>query len=104
MAAHPAAPVLGIFCDAHQQFTRARCLDHHNGAVTGGLRQLRIERHQEVQALAGVGVENGEQCGIGAVEIGLIDRNLRGIGLIEPAKSIAFDGAPTLGLQGLVAG
>ena len=87
MAAHAAAPVLGIFCDAHQQFTRARRLDHRNSAIAGGLRQLHIERHQEVQALAVVAVEHGEQCGIGAAEIGLIDRDLCGvlrITLFEP--------------------
>ena len=93
---------VGILCDARQQLARARRLDHCDGAVAHGLCQHRIERHQEVQALAGVGVDDGEQRGIGDVEIGLIERDLRGVDLVKPGQSVAFDGAPALGLQGLV--
>ena len=58
-----------------------------HGAVANLLREHRIERHQEVQPLAGVGIQHREERGVGAVEIGLIERDLRGIDL-DRARSV----------------
>ena len=55
-----------------------------------------------MQALAGVGVDDGEQRGIGDVEIGLIERDLCRVDLVKPGETVALDGAPALGFQGLV--
>ena len=65
MAAHFAAPIFRILSDARQQLAGPCRLDHGDGAVADRLCQLRIERHQEVQALAGVGVDDSEQRRIG---------------------------------------
>ena len=61
VAAHLAAPVVRIVGEARQQLAGAGRFDDGNGAVRSGLRPFGIERHQEVQALAGVGVDDGEE-------------------------------------------
>lgn len=102
MAAHAAAPIVGIIGDARQQLAGTRGLDHRNGTIRDRLRQPRVERYKKVQALAGVGIEHGEERGIRHIEIGLIGRGLRRVDLIEPNESVALDGAPALGAKGLV--
>ena len=74
--AHFAAPIFRILSDSRQQFAGPGRLDHGNGAVAGRLGQLRIERHGDVQALAGVGIDDSEQRRIGAIQIRLVKRDL----------------------------
>ena len=83
VTADAAAPVFRILGHARQQLTGARRLDHSNGAVAHCLCQLRIERHQEMQALTGIGIDDAKECRIGHVQIGLIDRDLRCIDRVE---------------------
>jgi hypothetical protein len=87
---------------ARQQLAGARRFDHGNSAVTGCLCQLRIERHQEVQTFTGVGVDDTEECRIGHVQIGLIDRDLRCVDGVEAFQAVAFDRFPALVLDALV--
>ena len=94
MAAHTAMPVLGIVIGTRQQFAGARRLDDGDGAIAPRLCTLGVERHEEVQTLAGVGVQCGEQRGIGDVEIGLIERDLCGVLRKSFLKSVALDRAP----------
>src|SRR5262245_34035235 len=97
--AHPAAPVVRIVVAMWQQFTGARRLDDSDGAVAPELRPLSVERYGEVQLLTGVGVDRGEQRGVGDVEISLIERDLRRVlreGLLE---SVALERAPVLGID-----
>src|SRR5262249_30425123 len=94
MAAHVAALVPWIFCNARQLLTRARRFDHCHCAVAGRLCQLRVERDQEMQALAGVGIHDAEQRSISPIEIGLINCDLSGVDRIEPGYAVALDCAP----------
>jgi len=73
MGAHFAVPILGIVVGAREQFTGTRRLDDVGRAVGPHLRALGVEWHEEVQLLASVRVRHREQCGIGDVEVGLIE-------------------------------
>ena len=66
---HAAKPMLRVTGEARQQFARARCLDHRDGAIAPHLSALRIERHQQMQPLAGVGVDDRDQRGVRMVEV-----------------------------------
>ena len=72
-------PVIRVVIGARQEFVGAGCCDDIGGAVTPFLRALGIERDQEVQYLARIGVDDGEQCRVGDVAVALIERDLREI-------------------------
>ena len=72
-------PIVRIVIGAVQQFAGACCGDDVGNAITPHLRALGIERHPEMQLLAGVSVDRAEQCRVGQIEISLIERNLRAI-------------------------
>ena len=55
-----------------------------------------------MKTLAGVRVRHREEGGVSAVEVCLIERNLRRVDLIEPNESITFDGAESLGAKRLM--
>ena len=64
---------------ARQQFLRiARPHDLHR-AIAGALGKRCVERHQLAVKLEGVAIERGEQRRVRQLEIGLIERDLRGI-------------------------
>ena len=84
-------PVLGIVIGTRQQFTGARCFDDGDGAVAPRLCALGVERHEEVQTLAGIGVQCGEERGIGDVEIGLVERDLCGVLRKSFLESVALE-------------
>jgi hypothetical protein len=102
MAAHFAAPIVSVFGDAWEEFAHSRCFNHCNGAIAHGLRQLCIERHEEVETLASVGVNDTEQGGIENVEKGLIQSDLRRIDPIESSQTITLDRTKALGLDAFV--
>ena len=57
---------------------------------------------KKMQTLAGIGVDDGEQRGIGEVEIRLVERDLCGVlrkCFLEP---VALDRAPVFGVERLV--
>jgi hypothetical protein len=53
-------PILRIVKAARQQLAGARCFDDGDRAIGPELCALGVESNEEVQALAGVGVEGGE--------------------------------------------
>src|SRR5262249_3526371 len=74
-----------------------RRLDHGDRAVGPNLCLLGIERHQEVKARAGVGVHRGEDRWVlGDLEVGLIQRYLRGVLWIDFLKAVALERTPAL--------
>ena len=102
VAAHPAAPILRIVVSARQQLAGARRLDDGDGTIAPRLCALGVERHEEMQTLAGVGVQRGEERGVGVVEVGLIERDLCGVLRKGFLESVALDRAPVLGVERLV--
>jgi hypothetical protein len=91
---HAAAPIRRIIVGTRQQFTGARRFDDIDGTITPKLRALGVERHDEVQPLTGVSIDCGEQCGIGDIEIGLIEGDLRGVLREGFFETVALDCAP----------
>src|SRR5262249_49306215 len=70
------APIRGIFIGARGQLAGACCLDDVDGAVAPELCALGVERDKKMQPFAGVGINRSEQCGIGNVQLRLIDGHL----------------------------
>ena len=85
-----------------QQLAGARCFDNVGRAVAPQLRALGIERDEEMQPLAGIGVGRGKERGIGNVEIRLIQRYLRGVLREYPFESVALGRLPVFAVDGLV--
>src|SRR5262249_57412584 len=80
-----------------------RRLDHGDRAVGPNLCLLGIERHQEVEACAGVAVHRGEDRWVlGDLEVGLIQRYLRGVLWIGFLKAVALERTPGLIAKALV--
>ena len=65
-------------------------------------RALGVERHPEEQQFTAVDVNGAEQQRIGQIEIGLIERNLRGITGEFLLESVARERAPVLRIERLV--
>src|SRR5262249_49129291 len=97
-----ARPSIRVVIGARQQLAGARRLDDVQGTVGPKLRTLSIERHKEVQPLAGVSVRDREQRGIGDIEIGLIERDLSEISRVLLLEPVALDFSPARSLDALV--
>jgi hypothetical protein len=80
-SAHLAVPVLDVFGDPRQEFARVRHQKDREGAIAHELRQSRVKRHGEMQSFARVGVNDCEQRRIGAIEVSLVQGDLRRIDL-----------------------
>src|SRR5262249_17374612 len=96
VGAHAAAPGFGITEAARQQLPGTCRFDDAHSAVRPKLCALSVERHEKVQPLTRVGVGDGEQRGIGDVEIGLIKCDLRSVLRKSFLESVAFNRAPVL--------
>ena len=79
------AELLSDGCPRKQLLHFARAYDQR-GAVAGTLRKGRIEGDQFAMQLERVAVERREQCRIGQVEIGLIERDLRRVDRSRDAR------------------
>jgi hypothetical protein len=97
-----AAPVVRIVESPRQQLAGTGRLDHSDGAVGSGLRQLRIERPSEVQSLTGISIDDAEQRRIGEIQISLTERYLPGVDGIQTREAVALDRLPALRPETLV--
>src|SRR5271166_3605311 len=98
MRAHAAAPVLRIVIGTRQQFAGARRLDHGDRAVGPRLRLHGVEGDEHVQALAGVGVERGEDRWMfGNVQVALVEPDLRGILWVSSLDAVTLERLPAFG-------
>jgi hypothetical protein len=86
--------ILRIVIGAREQLTGAGRLNNEGGPIAPFLRALGGERYPEVQPLTGVGIGDREQCGIGLVEISLIESDLRGVLRECFLKPVALDRTP----------
>src|SRR5262249_48242128 len=102
MSTETAAPVLGIGSEARQKLAGARRLDYGCGPIGPGLRALGIERHQQVQPLARIGVDDREQRGISDVEVSLIKQDLSVVLRIGLLDAVALDCVPALCSEALM--
>jgi hypothetical protein len=103
MRAHTAAPVFWIVIGARKQFTGTGRRDHRNGAIAPCLRLCGVEWHEDVDALARIGVHGREdRRPLCHVEIGLIDPDLRGVLRVSLLDPIALNRAPALVAERLV--
>src|SRR5262245_54040690 len=102
MSTEAAAPVVGIVSEARQKLAGARRLDYSCSSIGPSLRALGIERHQQVQPLARIGVDDREQCGISDVEVSLIKQDLSVVLRISLLDAVALDCVPALCSEALV--
>src|SRR5262245_51012340 len=102
VAAHAAAKILTVGIEPRQQLAHARRLDHRNRAIARFLRASGVELDGEVQSLAGIGVDHGDQRWISDMEEVLIKRHLRRIAWEHLGQAITLHRAEVLGIERLV--
>ena len=102
VAAHFAVPIIRIVIGTRKQFASTRSLDDCDRAVAPHLCALSVVRHEKMQLLTRVGIRHRKERRIRLVEIGLIERDLRGILRIRLLQPVAFQRAPVLGVDALV--
>ena len=75
---------------------------HLDGAIAHGLGEAGVERHELAVELHGVAVERGEERRVRQLEVGLVERDLRGVDRLREREAALHHVLPRRGAERLV--